>query len=53
MVSISCGRACTLLHARLWKEQVVNILEAIRGEFGKKHIQQDVKIIINMCANKP
>jgi hypothetical protein len=35
MVSISCWRICILLRSRLWKEQVVNILEAIRGEFGK------------------
>jgi hypothetical protein len=35
MVSISCEKTCILLRSRLWKEQVVNILEAIRGEFGK------------------
>jgi hypothetical protein len=31
----SLQKTCILLRSRLWKEQVVNILEAIREEFGK------------------
>jgi hypothetical protein len=42
LLSISYRNLFLLLHSKHWKEKFVNIVEAIRGEFGKKKTRENV-----------